>query len=105
MKAFPLFNCEMGGTLVVIFILISLGAINFVLYGSENVIESELYAILLLLLSTLAGGQMVKIIKLPPLSGMLLVGLVWRNWNVTSFNVTSLISTSWSSFFRLKDCQ
>ena len=85
---------------MVVFILASMWFLSYALAKWKIAPESELFAILLLLVTALAGGRLVKILRLPPLLGMLVIGLVWRNWNVTAVDVAGQISTPWAVFLR-----
>ena len=96
-------SCTDGvaGSLTVTWLILSLWAISYSLSRWKIPINSDLFAFLLLLLTTLIGGRIVKIIQFHPLLGMLVVGMVWRNWNPTPMAVAEAISTTWSVFFRL----
>ena len=99
-KKGPTFYSILGGTVTVTILLLTLWLLCFSISGFEMKIESEIFAVLALVSTALAGGRIVKIIKLPSLFGMLIIGLVWRNWNVTSIDFATQISTKWGSIFR-----
>jgi len=81
-------------------LLFTVWGICFSVSGLKMVVESELFAILVLLTTALAAGRIVKIVKLPSLFGMMLMGLVWRNWNITPIDYATQISSKWGSIFR-----
>lgn len=102
-KLLAAFHCctdRVAGSLTVIWLILCMWGISYSLSQWRIPINSELFAFLLLLVTTLIGGRIVKIIRLPPLLGMLIIGMVWRNWNPTSIAVAEPISTTWSVFFR-----
>jgi len=96
----PTFYSRLGGTVTVAFLLLTLWLLCFSVSGLKMMIESEIFAVLALLSTALAGGRVVKIIKLPALFGFMVVGLMWRNWNVTPIDLSTQISAKWGSIFR-----
>jgi len=97
----PTFYSKLGGTVTVTFLILTLWLLCFSVSGLKMMIENEIFAVLALVSTALAGGRIVKIVKLPSLFGMLIIGLVWRNWNITSIDFATQISTKWGSIFRL----
>lgn len=98
------YSNRIAGTITIVWILSSLWGVGYALSKWIIPMDGTLFAILLLLTTTLAGGLLMKIIRLPPLLGMLLVGLIWRNWNTTNVDVAGQISTTWSVLFRYTIC-
>ena len=96
----PTFYSRLGGTVTVAFLLLTLWLLCFSVSGLKMMIESEIFAVLALLSTALAGGRVVKIVKLPALFGFMVVGLMWRNWNVTPIDLSTQISAKWGSIFR-----
>lgn len=91
---------KIAGTITVAWIILSLFGLSFSLSKWNIPHDSELFAILVLLVTTLAGGSLMRIARLPPLLGMLGVGLVWRNYNFTPIDMATQISTSWAVILR-----
>lgn len=94
------YSDRIAGTITIAWILFSLWGVCYALSKWSIPMDGTLFAILLLLMTTMAGGLLMKIIRLPPLLGMLLIGFIWRNWNTTNVDVAGQISTTWSVLFR-----
>ena len=100
----PLTTCpptsQLAGYLTVVWIVASLWVLSYTVTKFQMNFKSESFAILLLLLTALAGGQITSLIKCPPLLGMLLVGILWRNGNVTPVDFATQISSTWLYILR-----
>lgn len=91
---------RVAGTLTIATMLGTLWLIVFTLSKGSLNVNNETLGMMLLLSTSLGAGLLVKVLQLPSLLGMMLIGLVWKNWNVTSIDITSLISITWSSILR-----
>lgn len=91
---------RVAGTLTVLTLLGALWLVAYTLSNGSMNVKNELFALLILLSTSLCCGLLMKLLQLPPLLGMILIGLVWKNWNIAEIDVASLVSTKWSSILR-----
>ncbi|CAN7937187.1 unnamed protein product [Ixodes hexagonus] len=68
------------------------------LFGDGALPGGHFFSLLVLVCAAYVGGQIVKLIRLPPLLGMLITGFVLRN--VDAINVVKHIEPSWASDLR-----
>lgn len=94
---------KVAGSILVLLLLSSLWLLSFTISKGNLMLStnSELFGLLVLLTTSLGCGVILKTFRLPSLLGMILIGLVWRNWNITQVNVISpLLNTNWSGILR-----
>ncbi|CAN8005414.1 unnamed protein product [Ixodes pacificus] len=68
------------------------------LFGDGALPGGHFFSPLALVCAAYAGGQLVKLVRLPPLLGMLITGFILRN--VDAINVVRHIDPSWASDLR-----
>ena len=83
-----------AGILTVILIIASLWATAYLGSGLEMNTNSESFSVLVLLTTCLLGGKFTSLFKLPPLLGMLLVGLILGNCSSLPASIQQSTSTA-----------
>ncbi|KAG0427322.1 hypothetical protein HPB47_025627 [Ixodes persulcatus] len=68
------------------------------LFGDGALPGGHFFSLLALVCAAYVGGQLVKLVRLPPLLGMLITGFILRN--VDAINVVRHIEPSWASDLR-----
>ncbi|XP_002731851.2 sodium/hydrogen exchanger 9B2-like, partial [Saccoglossus kowalevskii] len=89
---------KFGSIILYIMMLFILWGVLWAITGDEALPGGNLFALLVLWVCAVIGGAAITLIKLPPLLGMLLVGMMLRN--APYINVAKDIDQPWSLALR-----
>jgi len=73
----------------------------YLVVGDDGAPGGPMFALLLIYATAYAGGKCAGLLHLPPLLGMLCIGLAWRNVPYVKEHVGARIDPRWSSAIRL----
>ncbi|XP_059176925.1 sodium/hydrogen exchanger 9B2-like [Physella acuta] len=86
-------HSRMGAVMFMVLVALAIWAALFSLTGDQALPKGNLFSLFVLFVACWCGGYVVKLIKLPPLLGMLLVGGVLGN--APYINVAKDINATW----------